>query len=1067
MMSRNPRRQLTEQHQQELRSGLAEDARSKPEVVRIGLLGGFRLWVGPQLIEKDRWRLRKAASLVKLLALAPGHRLYREQLMDLLWPHLDRKDASNNLRRALHVARRALESDPSAPRYLISHGEHLALCPDGPLWVDVEAFEEAAETARRSRDHAAYQAALALYAGDLLPEDRYEDWAEDRRRQLRQNYLDLLVEMAALCEERGDLASAIDALREAVSEEPQHEQAHADLMRLYAKSDQRHKALRQYERLRQALRRGFGTEPGRATQRLHEEIVAGRVPVAELASPEDIPSESTSHSPKHNVPVALSSFVGRERELVEVKRTLAMTRVLTLTGAGGCGKTRLALEVGRNLASSYPDGIWLVELAPLSHPQLVPQVVAGTLGVREQPDRSLVDTLVDHLREKYLLLMLDNCEHLIEACAQLASSLLHSCPRLRVLATGRQALGIAGEMRWRVPSLSLPDPRAAVVELSSYESVRLFLERARLRDPAFALTPQNAEAVIDICGRLEGIPLAIELAAARVEVLSAEQIAEKLGDSLMLLTAEDRTAPARHQTLRGTLDWSFELFAEPERTLFRRLSVFAGGWKLEAAESVGTGGSIEKEDVLNLLTRLVEKSLVVAEATGNGQMRYRMLEPVRQYGQQKLEESGEADTVKHRHAALFLALAEEAEPELTGPRQQEWLERLEAEHGNLRAALSWALEGGEPELALRLSGALGDFWYLRGRLTEEGRGWLEAALKQGSELTTVVRLKPLVRAGSIAMEQRDFERAVAHSEEGLALSREFGDKVGAAAALSTLGYVSLLRNENERALALFEEAIGLAQDVGNAGALSLSVHGLALTLMQKGELERAAALQRENLARARRTGDQHILSMSIGLGGLIALGEGSYGRAEALGLETLKMFWRMDLRHYIPTLLQLFAAAAAELGDPVRSAQLCGASQALHESMGARLSAGERAYFEPHLAAARARLDNTTWETAWAEGQAMTLEQAVEYALGARAPDEIVPPEERSADEPPDASFTRREREVAELVGRDLTNRQIAKEFVISERTVEKHVANILKKLGLHSREQVAASMPGRRAHPS
>jgi DNA-binding CsgD family transcriptional regulator/tetratricopeptide (TPR) repeat protein len=476
----------------------------------------------------------------------------------------------------------------------------------------------------------------------------------------------------------------------------------------------------------------------------------------------------------------------------------------------------------------------------------------------------------------------------------------------------------------------------------------------------------------------------------------------------------------------------------------------------------------KKKHVLDLLSRLVEKSLVVAEATGKGQMRYRMLEPVRLYGRQKLEESGEADTVEHRHAALFLALAGEAEPELKGPHQQEWLERLEAEHGNLRAALSWALEEREPELALRLSGALGDFWYLRGKLTEEGRGWLEAALKQGSELTTVVRLKALVRAGSIAMEQRDFERAIVLSEEGLALSREFGDKASAAAALSTLGYVALLRNENERALALFEKAIGLAHDVGNAAALSLSVHGLALTFMQKGELERAAALQRENLARARKTGDQHILSMSIGLGGLIALGEGSYERAEALGLETLKMFWRMDLRHYIPTLLQLFAAAAGR-GDPLRSARLCGASQALHESMGARLSAGERAYFEPHLAAARAQLDNTTWETAWAEGRAMTLEQAVEYALGASelAADGIITPEKRSTDEPPDNPLTRREREVAELVGRDLTNRQIAKELVVSERTVEKHVANILKKLGLHSREQVAASMTEPRAQLS
>jgi predicted ATPase/DNA-binding CsgD family transcriptional regulator len=737
-----------------------------------------------------------------------------------------------------------------------------------------------------------------------------------------------------------------------------------------------------------------------------------------------------------------------------------MTRLLTLTGAGGSGKTRLALEVARDLAGAYPDRVWLVELASLSQPELVPQVIAGALGVREQPDRPLVDTLVGHLQEKDLLLILDNCEHLIEACARLAETLLLSCPRLKILATSRQPLGIAGEMRWRVPSLSLPDPRprAVVAELSAYGSVRLFLERARLRDPAFALTPQNAEAVSEICRRLEGIPLAIELAAARVGVLSTEQIAELLGNSLVLLSAEDRTVPARHQTLKGTLDWSFELLAKPERTLFGRLSVFAGGWTLEAAETVGAGGDIEKEAVLDLLSRLVDKSLVVAETTSDGRMRYRMLEPVRQYGRQKLEESGEAGAIKGRHAALFLALAEEAEPELRGPRQQEWLERLEAEHGNLRAALSWTLEGGQPELALRLSGALSDFWYLRGRL-KEGRGWLEAALEQGNKLTTAVRVKALVRAGTIAWEQRDFERAVALSEEGLALSRELGDQAGAAAALYNLGVVAMLRNENERALALFEEAVGLARDVENVTIISLSVQGMGLALMQKHDFERATALQQETLAQARKTGDQHLLSFSIGLGALIALGEGNYKRAEALGLELMKIFQRMHKNHYLPTLLQLFAAAAAGRGDPARSARLCAASQTLGESIGVRLSAGERAYFGRHLAAARTQLDNTTWETAWAEGRAMTLEQAVEYALGTGelAPTEIATPEEQSVGEQPHDPLTRREREVATLIGRGLTNRQISSELSISENTVENHVHNILKKLELRSRAQVAA----------
>ena len=1036
-----------------------------PFPVRIRLLGGFSVWVGSRAVPEGAWHLRKAKSLVKLLALAPGHRVHREQVMEFLWPELGRRAASNNLRRTLHVARRALEPDPSASRYLISHGEHLTLCPDGPLWVDVEAFEEVAATVRRSGDPAAYRAALDLYAGDLLPEDPYEDWAEDRRRQLRRNYLDMLVEMAELCEERGDLGAAIDALREAVSEEPEHEEAHAELMRLYAKSDQRHKALRQYERLCQALRREFGTEPGTASRRLHEEIVAGRVPVARSVSSKDIPSESTSYPLRHNVPAALSSFVGRERELVEIKRTLAMTRELTLTGAGGCGKTRLALEVARDVASSYPDGAWLVELASLSQPELVPQAVASVLGVREQPDRSLVDTLAGNLREKCLLLILDNCEHLIEACAQLAHSLLHSCPHLRVLTTSREPLGIEGEAVWRVSSLSVPatDRLPATGELTRYDAVRLFLDRNRLRMPDFDLTPDNGRAVAQICRRLEGIPLAIELATARVGPLAVEEVAQRLGDSLSLLTVSPRTAVPRHRTMRATLEWSHGLLSEPEKKLFRRLSAFAGGWTLEAAEVVGSDG-LEGADVLDVLSRLVDKSLVVAEATEGDRVRYRVLEPIRQYARKKLEEDEESDATLRRHANLFLALAEEAEPELRGPRQEEWLERLEVEHDNFRAALSWALEGGEPELALRLSGALGDFWYLRGRL-KEGRRWLEAALAEGSELAAAVRIKALVRAGSIAWEQRDFERAVTLSEEGLALSRELGDKAGASAALLNLGVVAMLRDERERALSLLEEAVALGRELGNTAVISLALQGLGLALMLKGEFEWATALQRENLALANETGDMHMQGFSIGLGGLIALGKGDYEQAGALGMEALKIFERMDQRQYRPVLLQLFAAIAAGQGDAVRAARLCGASEALHEAMGARLSAGERAYFGRHISVARRSLDNSAWEEAWAEGRAMASEQTVEDMLSMRqrTPDEIRTPEEQSADELPDHPLTRREREVAELVGQGLTNGQIARELVLSERTVEKHVANILKKLGLHSREQVAASMTERR----
>jgi DNA-binding SARP family transcriptional activator len=468
--------------------------RERPEAVRVWLLGGFRVSLGSRTVEDDAWRLRKAAALVKLLALSPGHRLHREQAMDALWPNLGRRAASNNLRQALHAARKALDSAASS-RYLASEDGSLVLCPGGDLWVDVGAFEEAATTARRSRDPAAYSATLGLYAGELLPEDRYEGWAEGRRNELRQLYLALLIELAELHEGREEHTPAIAALGKATSEEPTLEEAHASLMRLHALSGRLEQALAQYERLREALQSAIGTRPGESTRRLREEIAAGKLSPAPLGDP--TPEESANVG-KHNLPVPRNSFVGREREMVDVKRALAMTRVLTLTGAGGSGKTRLALEVARELLGSYPDGVWLVELAPLSEEGLVAQAVANAIGVEERPGESLTDTLVEALADKEMLLVLDNCEHVVDVAARLVDTLLASCSRLRVLDTSREPLAVTGEVNWAVSPLSLPEAmnrEADAAALMRYEAVRLFLDRARLRLPDFELTQENALAV--------------------------------------------------------------------------------------------------------------------------------------------------------------------------------------------------------------------------------------------------------------------------------------------------------------------------------------------------------------------------------------------------------------------------------------------------------------------------------------------------------------------------------------------------------------------------------------------
>lgn len=980
--------------------------------------------------------------------------------MDALWPDLDSKSQSSNLHRALHFARRPLASAPARPSYpyLLLRGDLLSLCPDSPLWVDVQAFEEAATVARRFRDPAVYRAAIELYASELLPEDLYEEWTQEKRYELRATYLTLLLEMAGLYEEREEYGPAIEALGRVVAEDPGSEESHVGLMRLYASSGRRREAILQYARLREALLKELDEGPGGASRRLYENIRSGRFPA--ISSPTAGGSSRTlTDSSPNNLPAPLTSFVGREREMLAVRRSLSMTRLMTLTGAGGAGKTRLALEAARNLVGAYQDGVWLAELAPHSDPALAPRAVMTTLGVREQPDKSLTQTLCDYLASRQALLVLDNCEHMVDAAAGLAKDLLLACPRLRMLATSREPLGVPGETIWPVPPLSLPEPETdfTVNGLMRCEAGRLFVERARSRLPAFELTPKNAPAVARICRKLDGIPLAIELSTARMGTLAVEQVAERLEDSLGLLTGGDRTVEPRHRTLRATLDWSYGLLSGPEKALFRRLSVFAGGFTLEAAEAVGAGG-IEQGEVLDPLSRLVDKSIVAVEATGEDGLRYGMLEPARQYGRERLAESGEADAVRRRHASWCFRLAQKIEPWLREGWQETWLVRLERECGNLRAALDWALENGETHLVLWFGGALAEFWYMSGDLSESRR-WLEAALA-GDDEATPARVKALVRAGWISWEQGDYERSVALSEESLALSRELGYDEDAVAALSSLGWATLLGGALERASALSEEAVALGRAIGDTGgvARALLVPGLAAVV--RGEHAQATMLHRESLAMAREAGDGIAMALSLGMGVFASLGRGDNRQAKALLAEGIAVSPTPRVMVVTAFHLHASAALAGSLGQPARSARLWGAAEALREHIGAALSPVERRTYEPYMTASRASLGEEAWEEAWAEGREMTVEEAVDHALARETP--AWQPRHHSPEPAPAGApeaLTYRELEIALLVAGERTNRQIAEELSISGHTVAAHVRSVLKKLKLRSRTQVASRL--------
>lgn len=604
--------------------------------------------------------------------------------------------------------------------------------------------------------------------------------------------------------------------------------------------------------------------------------------------PDRFPALRSLEVVPNNLPRQLTTFIGREREIAEAKRLLAETHLLTITGPGGSGKTRLSLEIGARLLSEYPDGVWLVEFAHLADPARVPQVLATALSVREEADRPLLVTLVDHLRPKRVLLLLDNCEHLIDACAGLADTLLRGCPEVKILPSSREALGLTGEVVFRVPPLSLPDSRLvpALERLAEYEAVRLFVDRAIAVKPDFTLTDDTAAAVVQICRRLDGIPLAIELAAARVRTLSVQQITAHLDERFRLLTGGSRTALPRHQTLRGLIDWSYGLLSEAERELFRRVSVFVGGWTLEASVAVCAGVDVDRYDIVELLGRLVDKSLCLIDGEGSDP-RYRLLETIRQYGFEKLAETSEGQVVRARHRDFYLGFAEDAEPRLQGPEQVAWLQRLEADHDNLRAALRWSLDCDETEAALRLGSALSLFWDTHGYV-REGREWLDELLAHARErpTSTVTARRALGKVLDAASRTRarwsEFPQATEFLTQGLAVWRELGDKRGIAEALNNLAVGATQSGDRVRARVLVAESLALFRELSDKRGTAHALNNLAEILRGDGDLPGARALFEESVplfeAIEERRGLSHALD---NLGGILTA-QGDYGTAEAL-----------------------------------------------------------------------------------------------------------------------------------------------------------------------------------------
>ncbi len=682
----------------------------------------------------------------------------------------------------------------------------------------------------------------------------------------------------------------------------------------------------------------------------------------------------------HNLPVPLTSFIGRQRELVGLAEVLPSTRLLTLTGIGGCGKTRLALEAARQALDGFPDGVWFADLSPLAEPALVPHSVASVLDVRQAPARSMVETLSDRLRPRRMLLVLDNCEHVITAAADLAGTLLRAAPGLTILATSREALGVPGERTWQVRPLGLPDPHrpAAAGELAQYEAVQLLVERAAAVDAGFTITAENAGTVAEVCRRLDGIPLAIELAAARLKVLSIEQIHARLDDRFRLLARVDRT-PGRQRTLEAAVDWSYELLVDGERQLLRRLSAFVGGWTLEGAEHVCAGGGIAGEDVLDLMSRLVDKSLVMVDADVEGRRRYRYLEAVRQYAWERLGESGEADAVRARHFEFFLELARRAEPELTKAEQLRWLDHLHLEHDNLRAALEWQLASDHPGPdGLELAARLHWLWLKRAHIAE-GQRWLERALARSHAASPARRAQALLALGSLVFMQGDFERAQSLLEESVALARSTGEHSIAALALGVRLLAAAEHGDAAGAARLAADAGAAARRSGIPWLECFSLSYEAYEALHAGDVDRAGELHEKVLALLRGQGE--IWSMGIALFDLALLRVVQQRPAEARALcgEAIALGRRLGDQRTIAWCLGVLAGADAVEGRAARAARLRGAMESVLDRIGAPVQPTYNTWIGDRcFGAVQEALGTRGYEQALAEGGAMSLSQALE-----------------------------------------------------------------------------------------
>ena len=955
--------------------------------IKFRLLGPLEVWLGGRQLAVAG---AKPRALLAMLLLDAGEAVSTDRLIDGLWGERPPANAANALQAHVAALRRVL--DPGRPTrsgdgLLVTRAPGYLLRIDGEA-LDIMRFErltaQGSETLRVDPAAAAalLREGLALWHGRALAEFLFEPFAGAEAARLEELRLAALqarvdADLALGC--HGEVVPELEAL---LAEHPLRERLAGQLMLALYRCGRQADACRVFHATRAVLVQELAMEPQPALRQLLQRVLDQDRSLDWSASDaaNSRAGKTTAERPAHNLPAELTSFVGRQRELKEVCSLLHQGRLLTLTGAGGSGKTRLALRAARQVVGEYPDGVWLIELAALADPALVGTSLAAALGVRERSGPP-IEALKRRLRDWQVLVVLDNCEHLLDACAELAHELLSSCEGVRILATSRAPLKIAGEVTWQVPGLALPDAAAlpSLEETSRYAAIRLFAERAAAVRPEFALDPESAEAVTLVCRRLDGIPLAIELAAARARVLSPEEILRRLDDRFGLLTGGARDAVARQQTLRATIDWSHDLLDRAERALFRRLSVFAGGWTLADAELVCADAELPLGTIFEVLCELVAKSLVVADPAARRATRYRLLEMLRDYASERLTAAGEQESIGRRHFSHFLQVAEVAHKQQLSGASEAGLETLATQQDNIRAALAFA-QAADAGGLLRLATATEQLW-LAGNLAEGWR-WLEEALAQAPEATPA-RVRALNTAAALTTLLQAWNDARRLVDESLGLASALDDKAGEAWARVRLGFIELANDNPAAAVPHLEQSRVTHQELGDRLGLcrSLLFLGVAMTVIPgsgpQGRIELEGGLRL-----AQELGDVWGMGFGQSYLGFAELDEGERERAAI----------RFPLGLRAEALGPIRAAALEGLAElaveqhPRRSVQLQAAATALRERDGAQPPAWRARRSAAIRVHAEQRLDADVAREAWDAGRRMTTEQAIAYALGQAEP---------------------------------------------------------------------------------